>query len=55
VPFDRNLAPIQGRRPVEWRRGRDYSALRASPLRGPLRALSPRCRCRDGLNENDEN
>jgi len=33
VPFDRNLAPIQGRRPLDWRRGRDYSALRASPLR----------------------
>src|SRR5882762_5949600 len=38
-----------------WRRGRDYSALRASPFGPPGRALSPLRRRRSNLNENAEN
>jgi hypothetical protein len=39
----------------EWRRGGDYSALRASPFGPPGRALSSLRRCRSYLNENVEN
>ena len=42
VPFHRNFALIQARLPVESRRGRDYSALRASPLWGRPNGRYPR-------------